>query len=95
MLADPILSEIERSVDYFRSTYGDEDIKQIILAGGGASLPGIANDLGHRLGVPAEVVNPFQKIGWNKKHIEDSELERIGPIAAVAVGLALRRVGDK
>ena len=95
MLADPILSEIERSVDYFRSTYGDEDIKQIILAGGGASLPGIANDLGHCLGVPAEVVNPFQKIGWSKKHMDTDELERIGPIAAVAVGLALRRVGDK
>jgi type IV pilus assembly protein PilM len=95
MLADPILSEIERSVDYFRSTYGDEDIKQIILAGGGAFLPGIANDLGHRLNVPAEVVNPFQKIGWSKKHMGADELERIGPIAAVAVGLALRRVGDK
>jgi len=93
--ADPILSEIERSVDYFRSTYGDENIKQIIIAGGGAFIPGVANDLSHRLNIPSEIANPFRKIGYNKKLMNADDLQRIGPVAAVAVGLALRRVGDK
>ena len=93
--ADPILSEIERSVDYFRSTYGDEDIKQVLVAGGGAYVPGLVADLSQRLNIPAEIINPFRKIGCNKKLMNPEELERIGPIAAVAAGLALRRVGDK
>jgi type IV pilus assembly protein PilM len=93
--ADPIISEIERSVDYFRSTYGDEDINQVLIAGGGAYIPGIVADLSQRLNIPAEIVNPFRKIGMNKKVMSPDDLERIGPIAAVAVGLALRRVGDK
>jgi type IV pilus assembly protein PilM len=93
--ADPILSEIERSVDYFRSTYGDEDIKQVLIAGGGALIPGIAADLSQRLNIPAEIVNPFQKIHCNAKVMSPETIEHIGPVAAVAVGLALRRVGDK
>jgi type IV pilus assembly protein PilM len=93
--ADPILSEIERSVDYFRSTYGDEDIRQVLIAGGGAFIPGIAPDLSQRLNIPAEIIQPFRKIGYNKKIMTQEDIERIGPVAAVAVGLALRRIGDK
>jgi len=37
-LAQPICLEIERSIDYFRSTFGGEDIKQILLAGGSARI---------------------------------------------------------
>ncbi|MDQ5984688.1 MAG: Cell division protein FtsA [Syntrophus sp. SKADARSKE-3] len=93
--ADPILSEIERSVDYFRSTYGDEDIRQVLIAGGGAFIPGIAQDLSQRLNISAEIIQPFRKIGVNKKIMSQEDVERIGPVAAVAVGLALRRIGDK
>jgi len=93
--ADPILSEIERSVDYFRSTYGDEDIKQVLIAGGGAYIPGITADLSQRLNITTEIVKPFQKIQCSTKVMSAEAIERIGPIAAVAVGLALRRVGDK
>jgi type IV pilus assembly protein PilM len=93
--ADPIISEIERSVDYFRSTYGDEDIKQILIAGGGAFIPGIAADLRQRLNIPAEIIDPFRKIHCNAKAMSAEALEHIGPVAAVAIGLALRRIGDK
>ena len=34
--AQPICSEIERSIDYFRSTFGGEYIKHVLLAGGSA-----------------------------------------------------------
>ncbi|MDD5168024.1 MAG: type IV pilus assembly protein PilM [Syntrophales bacterium] len=93
--ADPITSEIERSIDYFRSTYGDEDIKQILVAGGGAFIPGITADIGQRLNIPTEIVDPFRKIAYNRKTMSPEYMESIGPIAAVVVGLALRRIGDK
>lgn len=93
--ADPICSEIERSIDYFRSTYGGEYIKHVILSGGTANIPGIVDDISQRLGVEVEIANPFKKIGYNPKAIDPSTIERIAPIAAVGVGLALRKVGDK
>jgi type IV pilus assembly protein PilM len=94
-LADPLCSEIERSIDYFRSTYSDEDIKMILLAGGGANIPGIVNDLSQRMGVPVEIINPFKKISYNRKTMNDDHIREIAPIAAVGVGLALRKLGDK
>lgn len=93
--ADPLCQEIERSVDYFRSTYGGGSIKYALLSGGGAKLLGIADALTQRLNIPTELANPFRKIGLNEKNIDPSFMERIGPAAAVGVGLALRRWGDK
>jgi type IV pilus assembly protein PilM len=94
-LADPICGEIERSIDYFRSTYSDEDIKLVLLAGGGANIPGITSDLTQRLSVPVEIINPFRKIAYNRKTLDDDYIKEIAPIAAVGVGLALRKLGDK
>jgi type IV pilus assembly protein PilM len=93
--ADPICSEIERSVEYFRSTFGAENISKILLSGGGALIPGMVADLSHRLGIETEVINPFKKIQLNHKILKAESAESIGPIAAVGVGLALRRIGDQ
>ena len=93
--ADPICTEIERSIDYFRSTSGGDSIKKILLSGGGAAIPGITQDLMQRLQIETEIVNPFRKIAFDKKVLESDRISEIQPIAAVAVGLALRKVGDK
>jgi type IV pilus assembly protein PilM len=92
--ADPICSEIERSVDYFRSTFGAENISKVLLSGGGGMIPGMAADLGSRLGVETEIANPFRKIHFDKTVPDPEAAERIGPIAAVSVGLALRKMGE-
>lgn len=93
--ADPICSEIERSIEYFRSTFGAENISKVLLSGGGSLIPGMAADLGNRLGIETEIVNPFRKILFDKKVMEPGKAEHIGPIAAVSVGLALRKMGDQ
>jgi len=93
--ADPICSEIERSVDYFRASFSVENIKHVLLSGGGAMIPGIAASLGQRLGVETEMINPFKKIHLKGDLMDKEAAVRLGPIAAVGVGLALRRPGDK
>jgi type IV pilus assembly protein PilM len=94
-LAEPICLEIERSVDYFRSTFGNEEIKLVLLSGGGAMIPGIAAEITQRLGIDTEVINPFRKIGYDNKVIDATTMKSVAPIAAVGVGLALRKIGDK
>ncbi|MEQ8202745.1 MAG: type IV pilus assembly protein PilM [Smithellaceae bacterium] len=93
--AEPICSEIERSIDYFRSTFGGENIKHVFLSGGSARINGLAATLSQRLNIETEIINPFLEIGYNKKNIDAVELENISPIAAVAIGLGLRRMDDK
>jgi type IV pilus assembly protein PilM len=93
--AQPICLEIERSIDYFRSTFGGEDIKQILLAGGSAKVYNLVKHLSETLNVKTEVINPFLKIGYNKRSIDVKKLESIKPVAATAIGLGLRKIGDK
>ncbi len=93
--AEPLLLEVERSVDYFKSTYPGKYIKQVLLCGGGAKLAGLDRSLTERLNIDTEIVNPFKKISYDRKVFSPADIEQIGPQAAVGVGLALRRIGDK
>jgi len=94
--ADPIVLEIERSIDYFRSTYeGNEEIKEIILSGGSALLPRLAQEVSDRLRLPVSLADPFRHIGLSRKLPNGEGLRSIAPRLAVVTGLALRRVGDK
>ncbi|MGD0276306.1 MAG: type IV pilus assembly protein PilM [Syntrophales bacterium] len=94
-LTEPILAEIERSFDFFRSISGVRDLKQVFLSGGCAKIPGFAEGISRRIGITTEIVNPFKKIAYNTKVMTSQQIAEIGSIAAVAVGLALRREGDK
>jgi len=93
--AQPICMEIERSIDYFRSTFGGEDIKQVLLAGGSSRIPNITKHLSELLNVKTEIMDPFLKINYNKRKIDVKNLDSIKPIAATAIGLGLRKIGDK
>jgi type IV pilus assembly protein PilM len=94
-LAEPICAEIERSIDYFRSTFGGEYIKHVFLSGGSAKIQGLAENLSQRLNIKTELINPLLKVGYNERNIDAKKLDSIKPIAAVAVGLGLRKIGDK
>jgi type IV pilus assembly protein PilM len=93
--AEPICSEIERSIDYFRSTFGGEYIKHVFLSGGSARIHGLAANLSQRLNVETEIINPFLKIGYNRRNVDAKALDSIKTVAAVALGLGLRKIGDK
>jgi type IV pilus assembly protein PilM len=93
--AQPICLEIERSIDYFRSTFGGEYIKRILLAGGSAGIYNLTKSLSEKLSVKTELINPLLKIGYNKRKIDVNRLESIKPVAATAIGLGLRKMGDK
>jgi type IV pilus assembly protein PilM len=96
--SEEMFTEIFRSFEYFRSSIGDESIDRIALSGGAALIKGFPEAMSDRLGIGFEVVDPFRKI-----KIPDKLADKLGiayihdmsPIAAVAVGLALRKAGDR
>lgn len=44
--------------------------------------------------VPVEVMNPFKEIAYSEAEFPPEWLNRHAPAMAVAVGMALRTVGD-
>jgi type IV pilus assembly protein PilM len=88
-----IATEIQRTIDFFTSTaYGE--ISKVYVSGGGAKMAGLKSVLEERVGVPAEVMNPLEKIHIDSRHFDATYVEEIAPLAAVGVGLAIRRLGD-
>jgi type IV pilus assembly protein PilM len=87
-------TEIRRALDFFYSTYPGETIRKIILSGGGANIKRFRDLLGEETSSHVEVINPFENIGVGGD-FDPLYLDRIAPQAAICMGLALRRVGDK
>ncbi len=87
--------EVQRTFDYFASTTESERIGKIVLSGGCARLAGLDEFLSSSWGIPVEVARPFQALQVDAARFPAEEIERVGPSLAVAVGLGLRRPGDK
>jgi len=89
LASEEIIGEINRSLEYFH-----EEIQEIVLSGGCALLKDFPRLVAEKIGVETRVMEPFKNIRIPKK-FDVMYLEEIAPIAAVAAGLALRRVGDR
>ena len=91
---DPIFLEMGRSFDYFSSTVNGSPLSRILLSGGCAGIPGISDAMKDRFRCEVELFDPFGNILYNKNVFSTSYMREIGPIAAIGVGLALRRMDE-
>lgn len=87
--------EIRRALDFYYSSFPDDRIGRIILSGGGARIKKIRERLVAETGANVEIIKPFGNMDINDDGFDASYLEQIAPQAAIAMGLALRRVDDK
>lgn len=95
LVSGEVASEITRSIDYFKTTATQENIDRVVLCGGSAKIKGLAPFLQDKLGVSVELANPFSRISFDKKAFDPEFLQEMAPLAAVGVGLAIRRAGDR
>jgi len=86
--------EIRRALDFYYSANPDEQVKSIVLSGGGAHIEEFRQLLAAETSSEVETINPFKKLDVSE-HFDHSYLEQIAPQAAICMGLALRRVDDK
>jgi type IV pilus assembly protein PilM len=68
---------------------------KLYVSGGCCQTPSLLDTIRKRLNLPVEILDPFKKLICSKSEFEAGYLEEIGPLVAVAVGLAMRRQGDK
>ncbi|MEI6214821.1 MAG: type IV pilus assembly protein PilM [Desulfuromonadales bacterium] len=92
---ETITQEIRRSLDFYNSTANDDRITGIFICGGCSKVHNLASTIFERIGLPVEPIRPFAKLSYNENEFDPEYLQEIGPLMAVPVGLAMRRVGDK
>jgi type IV pilus assembly protein PilM len=88
-------TEIRRALDFFYSTYPEDQIKRIILSGGGANIGEFQKLLATEASAEVESINPFQSFHLDGKNFDETYLNQIGSQAAISMGLAMRKVDDK
>ena len=88
-------AEICEVVNTYQASADSDTIGKIVLSGGGVFIKGFKDLLLSELDAEVSIINPFEAISVNEKKFSDSFITRIGPIAPIAIGLALRRVDDK
>ncbi|MSU73663.1 hypothetical protein EXS56_00825, partial [Candidatus Kaiserbacteria bacterium] len=84
-----VFSEVNRVLLSYGQRY-NKNVSRVVLAGGGASLPGLTDAAHASLSAEVEIANPFS-------HTEapaflEAVLREIGPGFVVAVGVALRKL---
>ena len=89
------VQEIKRALDFVSSTYPDETIEKIVVSGGACRIPGFQKYLNLETDIPVTQFNPFANLAIDEKRFDPNYLNYMAPQAAVAVGLALRSIGDK
>jgi len=94
-VAEQVAGEIQRSLDFYAGTAVDANFTKVYLSGGTAKIPALFKTIESRVGVPVEILNPFKKIEVDNRKFDPNFIMDVAPMAAVAVGLALRRPGDK
>ena len=94
-VGETLATEIHRSLDFYLSTSSDTQLSRIYLSGGASRTPGLARAISNLTNLPTELVDPFRRIQIDERQFNPAFLNDIGPQAAIVVGLALRRPGDR
>ena len=87
--------EIKRALDFVETTYPDKSIGKIFVCGGSCRIKGFQKYLEAHAGLPVVELNPFRTLIPNQDLFDEAYLNQMAPQACVAMGLALRSIGDK
>jgi type IV pilus assembly protein PilM len=87
-------SEIQKTFDFFAATSAEGPVDELVVSGGCALTPNLMQILRERFGVPVELMDPFRRVQARESDVDAEWLRSVAPMLAVAVGLAIRKVGE-
>ncbi len=89
-----IVHGLEPSLSYLKTSGEADGIERVVLSGGGARLPGLADYLSRSYDVPGELADPLAVLDYEPEIFTGDEPGELSPMLAVSVGLALRKAVD-
>jgi type IV pilus assembly protein PilM len=93
-VTENVMLEIQKTFDFFKATAASDKINRIMLSGGASRAEGFTEMLTDRFEAPVEAFDPFRRVAFDARRFKTNPAD-IAPTVAVAVGLGLRRVGDR
>jgi type IV pilus assembly protein PilM len=93
-VSEDLAAELQKTVDFFVATSSVDRIDRLVLAGGSAQILNLDEVLKERFQVDVEILNPFRNIRYSESDFDPEWINRHAPAMSIAVGLAVRQVGD-
>jgi type IV pilus assembly protein PilM len=85
---DLLMSEIEKSIKFFQSRYGNTQIERVVITGGAAALPEFPLYVANKFNMNVEIGNSWRNVAFSPDR--QNELLAVANQFGVAVGLAER-----
>jgi type IV pilus assembly protein PilM len=93
-VTENVMLEIQKTFDFFKASASSDHLHRVVVSGGASRAEGFSEMLAERFQAPVESFDPFRRIAFDAKKFNVDAAD-VAPTAAVAVGLALRRAGDR
>ena len=93
-VTENVMLEVQKTFDFFKASAASDRITRIVVSGGASRSEGFAEMLTERFQSPVELFDPFKRVSFDAAKFGVIAAD-VAPTAAVAVGLALRRAGDR
>jgi len=87
-----LVTEIRRSLEYYRSRYPDSTVDRILLFGGTAKLENLASFIANEIGIRVDLANPLKQLDFLPPFYTRQYLDEVACLLPIAVGLAIRDV---
>jgi type IV pilus assembly protein PilM len=85
----PLVNEIAGSLDFHLAQAGDEQLRRVVLSGGGARLRALRGVLEEQLGVAVVDGDPYKGLDLSKVPLDERIVAESADMFTVAIGLAL------
>jgi len=86
---EAVVQQVARSLQFFFGSSQYNEVDYVVLAGGVASVPDLAEMVQEKVGIKTVVANPFAEMTLNSK-VNASALSNDAPSLMIACGLAMR-----
>lgn len=86
---EAVVQQVMRSLQFFYSSSQFHEVDYIVLAGGTASIEGLAQLVQEKIGTKTIVANPFSNMSLSSK-VNANALSNDAPALMIACGLAMR-----
>lgn len=86
---ESVVQQISRTLQFFYAASHYNEVSLVLLAGGVAAMPDLAEQVSSELSVRAAIANPFAGMALGKS-VDKESLRRDAPGLMIACGLALR-----
>lgn len=91
---EQVVEEIRNSLEFFHATSNGVMISRCLYTGGSAATLGLIDAISKVTSLNFEPLNPFLRIKSSKK-MSPEYLSRVAPFISIALGLSLRKAGEK